>query len=344
MARRDVVVVGASAGGVEALRSLVGGLPAEYPGTLLVTMHVSAGGSALPQILDRSSPLRARHAVNGDALEPGTILVAPPDHHLLVYDHAVTLSRGPKENGHRPAVDVLFRSAARALGPRVVGIVLSGALDDGAAGMVAITLRGGVGLVQDPAEALHASMPLAALRAATVDGSFPASKLADRLRELAEEEVPEYTGRTSEGPQQSDLMKVETAMADLDIDALNTEERPGVPSGFSCPDCHGSLFEIKEGGLVRYRCRVGHAWSPNSLAAQQTDGLESALWMALRSLEEKASLSRELARRSRASGHRLSGDSFDRSADEALEAATMVRDLIDQINLRSVTEDGLAGG
>jgi two-component system chemotaxis response regulator CheB len=339
MAKRDLVVVGASAGGVEALRTLMSRLPPDFPATLLVTMHVSAGGSALPQILDRAGPLPARHAVEGDALLPGMILVAPPDHHLLVFDHAVTLSRGPKENGHRPAIDVLFRSAARALGHRVIGLVLSGALDDGAAGMAALRLRGGYGLVQDPGEAIQPSMPRSAKAAAGLEEALPVAKIPARLLELVSEELPEVAPDDAD-PEEPDLMDMETAMADLDIDALNQEKRPGVPSGLSCPECHGSLFEITEGGLVRYRCRVGHAWSAESLAAQQTEGLESALWMALRSLEEKAALSRDLARRSRLSGHRLSGEGFDRTADDALAASGLIRDVIDRIAGRVPDQGG----
>lgn len=322
---RDVVVVGASAGGVEALRTLVAGLPGTLPASLLVVLHVPpTSSSALPQILERAGTLPARHAEDGDRLQPGTILVAPPDHHLLVVDDEVTLSRGPNENGHRPAVDTLFRSAARVLGPRVIGVILSGALDDGAAGMVAVRQRGGLGLVQDPEDALYGSMPRAAIAAGGVDLHLPVHELAQEIAVRAGEPAPGAAGP-------SELMKKETAVANLEPQAINTEDPPGEPAGLSCPDCHGSLFQISEGSLVRFRCRVGHAWSPASLLAQQSASHESALWMALRSLEEKAALTRELARRASERGHTLSAGTFHDQAAEAHRAAGLVRELIDEI-------------
>lgn len=317
------VVVGASAGGVEALKQLASEMPADFPAAVLVVLHVPpTGTSVLPQILDRAGPLPARHAQLGDSLEPGQILIAPPDQHLIVYDHAVTLSRGPKENGHRPAVDVLFRTAAQTLGPRVIGVVLSGSLDDGAAGMVAVRLRGGRGLVQDPEEALHASMPLSAMRTSDVQESLPVAKIPRRLMELLDAIDDEPAG------QPSDLMTMETAMARADQDAMNSAERPGEPSGFGCPDCGGALFEITEGGLSRYRCRVGHAWSPDSLQAEQSVALESALWMALRALEEKAAFTDGASERARDRGQRLTGERFAAQAADSRQAATLVRDLI----------------
>lgn len=332
MAKRDVVVVGASAGGVEALRTLVSGLPADFPGTLLIVLHVPrTGASALPQILDRAGPLPVRQAVNDDPIRPGEVLVAPPDRHLVVYDDRVTLSKGPTENGHRPAVDVLFRSAAKVLGPRVIGVVLSGALDDGTAGMVAVRLRGGVGVVQDPDEALHAGMPRSALQAADPEHVVPVAKMAALLGELVTEDAPG-------ADLASELMEVETGMAELNADAINKPDRPGVPAGFACPDCNGSLYQIEEGGLVRYRCRVGHAWSQRGLLAQQSSALEGALWMALRSLEEKSELTRDMARRAVANGHRLSGDTFERQSAEALRAAGLLRDLIAEISAESADE------
>ena len=323
--RRDVVVVGASAGGVEALRGLVAGLPPDFPAAVLVVLHLApSAGSALPAILNRSGPLPARQAREGDPLVPGEILVAPPDRHLIVYDDAVTLSNGPRENGHRPAVDVLFRSAARVAGPRVVGVVLSGALDDGAAGMLAITARGGTGVVQAFDEALYDSMPRAAARAAGLDLMLPVSKIPDALADLLADEIGSASSPT-------DLVEEETALADLDPVSLHDPDRPGTPSGYACPDCHGALFEIVEGDLVRYRCRVGHAWSAQSLVARQTADLEGALWMALRSLEEKASLSRELGARARDEGMGLSAVRFEEASTEATSAAELVRELITRI-------------
>jgi two-component system chemotaxis response regulator CheB len=325
MENRDVVVIGASAGGVEALRDLMGALPVDFPAAVLVVLHLpSTGTSGLPHILGRAGSLPVRQAGSGDALVPGTVLVAPPDYHLVVVDESVTLSRGPKENGHRPAIDVLFRTAATALGSRVIGVVLSGALDDGAAGIVAVKLRGGTALVQDPAEALHPSMPRAAMAATKVDYVLPVVELADRLSELVSLKAPA-------DPPLSDLMLMEAAMADLDPVALNDPERPGEPSGWSCPDCHGSLFRIHEGGFVRFRCRIGHAWSPDGLVAQQSLELESALWIALRTLEEKASLTLDLARGAAERGHRLTSQQFERESEAARGSAVLVRDLITRI-------------
>src|SRR5947207_7710335 len=187
---RDVVVVGASAGGVEALRALVGGLPPDFAAAVVVVLHMPAGGtSALPAILSRTGPLQAVAAADGVELQPGRIFVAPPNHHVLVEDHLLRLSHGPTENGHRPAVDVLFRSAAQALGPQVTGVVLSGALDDGAAGMVAIAARAGMTVVQDPAEALYRGMPESVLRMVAVDHVVPAGKIGALLAGLALETV-----------------------------------------------------------------------------------------------------------------------------------------------------------
>jgi two-component system chemotaxis response regulator CheB len=325
-----VVVIGASAGGVEALRTLVADLPADFPACVLVTLHVpSTGMSALPAILSRTGVLPAEHAREGSLIEAGRILIAPPDHHLILLEDTVTLSHGPRENGHRPAVDVLFRSAARAHDGRVIAVVLSGALDDGAAGMVAVTRRGGTGIVQDFDDALHDSMPRAAQAAAGVELVVPAKELAALLGELLRRQ--EHAAQPASEP----LLDMETAMAELDPDAMHDHDRPGSPSGFGCPDCHGALFQITEGGLARFRCRVGHAWSPESLLAQQSLALEGALWMALRGLEEKAALSQDLGDRATTSGHPLTATRFHTTATETLEAAELVRGLIEEIGARN---------
>jgi two-component system, chemotaxis family, protein-glutamate methylesterase/glutaminase len=332
VAKRNFVVVGASAGGVEALRTLVHGLPSDFPAAVLVVLHLPAESpSALPLILRRAGSLPVSQAQNDSPLRNGHILVAPPDRHVIVFDNRVTLTRGPRENGHRPAVDVMFRSAARAKGAQAIGVVLSGALDDGAAGMVAITLRGGLGVVQDPADALHPAMPQNAIEAAHPEHVLPVEKIPALLCDLVQQEVH------GPGAEPSELMEMETAMADLDPSALNDPDRPGEPAGLGCPDCNGSLFQIHEGGLLRFRCRVGHAWSPQSLLAEQAVSLEGALWMALRSLEEKAALSRDMSARATARGHDRTANRFADDGQEAINAANLVRDLIARIASGSIS-------
>jgi two-component system chemotaxis response regulator CheB len=322
MADRDVVVVGASAGGVEALTNLVAALPADLPASLFVVLHVPATGtSALPDILARNGPLPASHAKDGEPIEQRRIYVAPPDHHLLLRGDHVHLARGPRENGHRPAVDPLFRSAAREHASRVVGIVLSGALDDGTAGLLAIKARGGVAVVQEPEDALYPAMPDNAIAHVEVDHVLPAAAIAGMLARLAAEPAMEPSSPAN------DELKVEVEMEGFSIEALEGNH-PGQPSAFSCPDCNGVLWEIQDGGLVKFRCRVGHAWSPESLLTQQSEALEGALWVALRSLEERAALARKLAEPARRRGHRITASRFQEQAQEAQQAARLVRQLL----------------
>ena len=293
MAGRDVVVVGASAGGVEALMGLVRALPADLPAAVFVVLHVPpTGTSLLPEILSRRGPLPARHPADGEAFRPGQIYVAPPDRHLLVQRGRVCLTRGPRENRARPAVDPLFRSAARAYGPRAVGVVLSGTLDDGTAGLLAVRSRGGVGIAQDPTEALFPSMPLSCIEHGAVDLTLPVADIAATLAHLAREDVA--AGDLGPVPRDLDL---EVEMAETDAGTAAHDVHPGQPSALACPDCGGVLWELQDGGPLRFRCRVGHAYSTDSLLAQQTEALEDALWAALRGLEEQAALARRLVER-----------------------------------------------
>lgn len=317
---RDVIAVGASAGGVESLRALVAGLPPDFPGAVLVVLHLPRDApSALPTILNRSGPLPAASAVDGEPLQPGRVFVAPTDHHLLLLDGYLRLSHGPAENGHRPAIDPLFRSVARSAGPRGVGVVLSGSRDDGAAGLTAIVSRGGTAVVQDPADALYPSMPLAALAQVPTEHVAPAAKLGALLAELTTPTVPrepsEPAGR---------LLDAEVAMAEL---APLTADEFAPPAGFGCPSCGGALFQIDDGPMPRYRCRVGHAWSAESLLEEQAVALEGALFMALRALEEKSELSRRMA----ANGARRragTGARFHTIAADADAAGATIRRLI----------------
>ncbi|HYV65077.1 MAG TPA: chemotaxis protein CheB, partial [Myxococcales bacterium] len=252
MPSHDIVVVGASAGGVEALRSLVGRLPRDLPAAILVVLHVAPDHkSILPRILTGAGPLPAKHAKDGESLEQGHIYVAPPDRHLVVDDGVVRLTRSPPEGGHRPAVDTLFRTAARFHGARVVGIVLSGALDDGTAGLVAVKQRGGVTVVQDPEEALCADMPRSALENVKVDHCLPTAQIAALIGKLAREKVELHSPIPP-------LLEQETNIA-LDR-RQEGETPPGEPSEFACPACGGVLNEVHDGHILRFRCRVGHAY------------------------------------------------------------------------------------
>lgn len=327
MSTRDIVVVGASAGGVESLRALVSGLSADFPAAVLVVLHVPPrSDSALARILDRTGPLPATVAENGEPPRPGHIYVAPPDRHLMLERAQLRLFYGPRENGHRPAVDALFRSAALHYGPRVVGLVLSGALDDGAVGLAALAARGGLAVVQDPAEALQPSMPLAAIEAAHPDHVVSVTTMPALLEKLCREEIDPEAGAAP-----SLVLEMETAMALVHQVPLPDKEHPGEPSGYSCPDCGGGLFGIEEAGVIRFRCRVGHAWSPDSLVAEQALAMENALWKALRVLDEKAELCRKLAKQSRERGKQLSAARFEESEREARSAAGPIRELLVQI-------------
>ncbi len=317
----DIIVIGASAGGVEALTNLVARLPADLPAAVFIVLHIPAyGASVLPGILSRHGPLPAVHPTGGESVQNGHIYVAPPDHHLLVEkDGTVRLTRGPHENGHRPAVDTLFRSAARAYGPRVVGVVLTGTLDDGTAGLQAIKRRGGLAVVQNPEDALFASMPRCAIEGVTVDHIAPLAEIGPTLARLAHSPVP----RVKEAPMPRDL-EDEFKAAEFDIKALETR-REGKPSAYACPDCHGVLWEVEEDDLLRFRCRVGHAFSPESLLASQSDALEDALWAALRALEESAALAERLSERAGGRGHGLAADRFAQQASDARARAATIR-------------------
>lgn len=323
MSGRPLVVIGASAGGVESLRAVVRGFPPDLPAAVLVVLHTTPGGtSVLASILDRAGPLPATAPVDGEHLHPGHVYVAPPDHHLTVLDGRCSLSRGPQENGHRPAIDPLFRSAVRSHGSAVVGVVLSGMLDDGAAGLAAVARHAGATVVQDPDDALYAAMPKAAL--SLVPGALVAA--AEKLGPLIAELVGQEPARdpTPHDP----LLHQETAIAELNMTALNDPDRPGDPAGLGCPDCNGALFAVQEGALTRYRCRVGHAWSPDSLLERQNTAVESALWMALRTMEDKAALHRRLALSAQDRGAPLVATQNLRSAGELGDAARLIRDML----------------
>ncbi|HYN96209.1 MAG TPA: chemotaxis protein CheB [Pilimelia sp.] len=322
MSGNRVIVVGASAGGVEALRQLVAGLPEDLTAAVAVVLHVPrAAPSALPRILSRSGALPAAVASDGDSLRPGRIYVAPTDHHLLVTEGRARVTRGPTENGHRPAVDPLFRSAARAYGPRAIGVVLSGSRDDGAAGLAAICRAGGTTLIQDPDDALHPSMPRAAATHTTPDHVLPAHAMGALLAKLARTPV---RGESPADP----LRDAEVQMAAMA--PITSDELPGRPAGLGCPSCGGALWQLEAEPVLRFRCRVGHAWSPETLLEEQAIAVEGALWTALRALEEKSALSRRLADSAAARGRELVRERYRSAADEAEQAGVVLRQIIER--------------
>jgi two-component system chemotaxis response regulator CheB len=325
---RDIIVVGTSVGGVDALQRLVRSLPENFAGSLFVVLHLAPESpSMLPDILERAGRLSAVHPRDGDRIRPGQIYVAPPDRHMMIERGVVRVVAGPKENRHRPAIDPLFRSAALAYGPQVIGVVLTGSLDDGTAGLIAVKQRGGLAVVQDPEDAFCGDMPRSALRYVTApDHVLPIDQIGPKLVELVKEPVARSAAGgngNGNGHLQNDI-----AAAEMDPAVLHDPEHPGEPSAFACPECNGVLWERKEADLLHFRCRVGHAYTANNLAAEQNLAIESAMWAALRALEENASLNTKLAERARERRHTAVADRFNEQAETKKHQAGVLRDLL----------------
>ena len=304
-----VIGMGASAGGLDALIKVVHALPADFPAAICVVLHVPATGrSLLAPILQRRAELPVETARHGTRLAAGHVYVAPPDRHLLVVDDRLELSRGPKENSVRPAVDTLLRSVA-AYGERGVAVVLSGTLGDGSAGALAVARAGGLVIVQDPQDALFPSMPETALAAVgDADHLVPADELGALLDKLAHEEVQVR----------------EDALVSVSDDDPSTNRPDGPATGFTCPECSGAIWELREGELVRYRCRVGHAYSEEAFINGQRDAVEAAMWAALEVLEERVELLRRMAER-HGTSHPRTRKRLEASADNALERVDLIR-------------------
>jgi len=287
---RDIVVIGASAGGVEALSRLVPDLPSDLAAAVFVVLHVSPNArSHLPEILSRLGSLPARHAVDGDLVEPGRILIAPPDRHLVLAEGHVNVARGPRQNSCRPSIDVLFRSAAASYGTRVVGIVLSGYLDDGASGLRELVEAGGIAVVQDPSEALSPEMPENAIVAAHPRHILGVDDIGALVVRLASGGVEAEGGDPTSRRRRQRLARFNSA--GLLVGGSGTI---GTPTGLTCPECHGVLWVGPNLGSPVLHCPVGHAFSPESLHEQQRVSVEQSLWAAVRSLREQAALERLL--------------------------------------------------
>ena len=275
----DIVVIGASAGGVEALTEIVGRLSSDIKAAIFIVVHVSPDSTGLlPNILNRRSKVPAIQAQDGGDIRHGVIYVAPPDRHLILEADGMRVVSGPKHNRHRPAIDLLFRTAARNYKERVVGVVLTGFLHDGSSGLLAIENAGGITIVQDPDDAQVASMPRSALLQVQPDYCVPAREIGDLINRLVEMEgkpmVAAHKGNGGPG---------------------RLEKGKKTQTSFTCPDCHGTIWEVNENGEVRFECRVGHAYSPEAMREAADEDVERSLWMALRSLEETAALDQRLA-------------------------------------------------
>lgn len=337
MLRRDIVVIGASAGGVETLSRFVKFLPADLPAAMFVVVHIpSTGPSVLPKILSRAGSLPAYHPEDKAPIQDRQIYIAPPNHHLLIQPNQVRLSLSPRQNGYRPAIDALFRSAARAYGQQVVGIILSGTLDDGTVGLTLVKAYGGVALVQDPDEALFKGMPRSAIEHTAVDSILGIEALASHLIQLVHEPIEE---RKAMPPDESTpQLDLEAEIVAEDKAILERGERPGQPSTLTCPDCGGVLWELQNSDLLRFRCHVGHSYSLDSLATKQIDAVETALWSGVCALEEKAALARRMAVQAKQQNRSISAVQFEERAQEAEANADMVRQVLLQHQQKAKTE------
>ena len=308
MPKHEIVTIGASAGGIEALQTVLGALDWEFPASVFVVLHTTEDSpGVLPEILNRQSKLPVMYAVHDAPILPSRVYVAPAGQRHMVIDRGrVKLQAGPRENRNRPSIDALFRSASYSYGSQVVGVVLTGNLDDGSAGLADIKIRGGLGIVQDPDDAMAPSMPLNAIESTDVDYVLPAKDIGPKLVELANSESTERVLPISSGGR----------------------NMAGNGQNYSCPECGGVLEEIEEGKVLRYRCRVGHLYSPDSLMADQTDAVERALWAAIRSMEEQAEFSDRLAANSRHKERARLARRFAEKAQVTRENATILRDLL----------------
>jgi two-component system chemotaxis response regulator CheB len=309
MAKRDIFVIGASAGGIQVLQSVLRALPWDFPAAIFIVLHTTEDSPGLlPEILNRDSKIPVLYAVHGAPILPARVYIAPSgQRHMLLDRGRILLQPGPRENRSRPSIDALFRSASHAYGNQVVGIVLTGNLDDGSAGLLDIKTRGGIAIVQDPVKALAPSMPESAMEITDVDYVLPAEEIGPKLVELAKSELSTHMQLVPNGGQAS-------------MDATG--------STYSCPECGGVLEEMRESSMLRFRCRVGHIYSPDSLMADQTEAVERALWAAIRSMEEQAEFSQRLAKNSKQKKHTRLEHRFREKAETNRENAAILRELL----------------
>lgn len=324
---RDIIVMGGSAGGIEALLAVVRSLPKDLPAAIFVVVHIPPYSvSRLPEILTRAAHLPASHARDGERIEHGRIYIAPPDHHLILKNQHMELSRGPRENHSRPAIDPLFRSAARAYGRRVSGVILSGALYDGAAGLLAVKGRGGTAIVQDPDEAAVPSMPRSALKLVDVDHILPAQHIGDELTRLVRDEIREAGVVTMVDDEERILDVIEQDFAEQASNRHTNDQ-----TVYTCPGCGGVMWQDGPESGSRFHCHVGHVYAPEVLLGQKSEEVEAALWACVRLLKEKATITRQTAARSLAGGNDDLARRIEEQAQLDEHRAQLVRDLLEAL-------------
>lgn len=326
MTKRDIVVVGASAGGVTALAKFVKSLPKDFGGSIFVVLHVPPySPSNLPAILSRAGLLNAIHPKDGEQIESGQIYVAPPDYHMLLEGTRVLVKKGPEENRFRPSIDALFRSAAYVYGPRVIGIVLSGLLNDGTSGLWSIKRLGGLTIIQEPEDAEYPSMPMNVLKYVDVDHSVPASEMGSLLEKLTTEKAfkkPKVSKR------EMLLLKMEVIISKQDNAFAMGIMNAGELTPFTCPECHGVLVRLIQGKFIRFRCHTGHAYTASSLLADLSKAVEETLWQAMRGLEETTLLLTQIGEHFKAQGSPDAAAIFIGKADMTTERARVIHDSV----------------
>ncbi|CAA9888927.1 Protein-glutamate methylesterase [Candidatus Methylobacter favarea] len=326
MTARDIVVIGASAGGIQPLIELIQSLPEDFSGYIFIVVHIPPHSpSQLPEILTCSGSLKAVHPKDGEKLKQGMIYIAPPDHHLLLeHDHAV-VRKGPKENRFRPSIDALFRSAAYEFGPRVIGVVLSGLLNDGTSGLWSVKRMNGIAIIQDPNDADHDSMPVSVLEYVDVDYSVPKEEIGPLIVGLMKEKISKKAA-ISKSEKKLLQMEVKIALEDnafekgiLDMGELTT---------FTCPECHGALVRLLEGKIIRFRCHTGHAYTASALLSGITESVENTLWETMRGMEEAILLLNKMAEQFTKAGQLSDAELFKKKADMTAEKARIIHESV----------------
>lgn len=326
MANRDIVVVGASAGGIMALTELLKSIPTGFTASIFVVLHLPASSpSLLPLILSRAGQLKAVHPVDGEVIKPGLVYVSPPDHHILLEGNRVLVKKGPKENNFRPSIDALFRSAAYVYGPRVIGVVLSGLLNDGTSGLWSVKRLGGITIIQEPADAEFPNMPLNVLNYVKVDYSIRASDMGLLVKKLTTERASKKPTISKE---EMAFLKMEVIISKQDNAFTMGIMNEGELTPFTCPECHGVLVRLIEGKFIRFRCHTGHAYTASSLLADLSKSVEETLWQSMRGLEETTMLLNQISEHFKKEGHREAAAIFAAKADMTTKRSQIIRDSV----------------